>query len=109
LQFGTAIEFSERVSYFSIASNLISYLTKVMHEDLSTASKNVNYWSGTTTLMPLVGGFVADAYTGRFYMVLFSSFVYLMVNQSTFPPYSLLYIFYYNFVTYPFTHIISIV
>ena len=85
LQFGTAIEFSERVSYFGIASNLISYLTKVMHEDLSTASKNVNYWSGTTTLMPLVGGFVADAYTGRFYMVLFSSFVYLMVNL-LFPP-----------------------
>ncbi|TKY45524.1 NRT1/ PTR FAMILY 5.6 [Spatholobus suberectus] len=28
--------------------------------------------------MPLVGGFLADAYTGRFYMVLFSSFVYLM-------------------------------
>ncbi|KAG5125333.1 hypothetical protein JHK82_032070 [Glycine max] len=76
--FVLTIEFSERVSYFSIASNLISYLTKVMHEDLSTASKNVNYWSGTTTLMPLVGGFVADAYTGRFYMVLFSSFVYLM-------------------------------
>ncbi|KAL5164147.1 Protein NRT1/ PTR FAMILY 5.6 [Glycine soja] len=78
LRASTAIEFSERVSYFGIASNLISYLTKVMHEDLSTASKNVNYWSGTTTLMPLVGGFVADAYTGRFYMVLFSSFVYLM-------------------------------
>ncbi|CAJ1863213.1 unnamed protein product [Sphenostylis stenocarpa] len=76
--FVLTIEFSERVSYFGIATNLISYLTKVMHEDLKTAAKNVNYWSGTTTLMPLVGGFVADAYTGRFYMVLFSSFVYLM-------------------------------
>ncbi|KAK7379317.1 hypothetical protein VNO80_04775 [Phaseolus coccineus] len=76
--FVLAIEFSERLSYFGIANNLISYLTKVMHEDLKTAAKNVNYWSGTTTLMPLVGGFVADAYTGRFYMVLFSSFLYLM-------------------------------
>lgn len=76
--FVLAIEFSERLSYFGIANNLISYLTKVMHEDLKTAAKNVNYWSGTTTLMPLVGGFIADAYTGRFYMVLFSAFVYLM-------------------------------
>ncbi|KAK8473778.1 hypothetical protein PHAVU_001G237300 [Phaseolus vulgaris] len=76
--FVLTIEFSERISYFGIATNLISYLTKVMHEDLKTAAKNVNYWSGTTTLMPLVGGFVADAYTGRFYMVLLSSFVYLM-------------------------------
>ena len=50
-----------------------------MHEDLNTATKNVNYWTGTTTLMPLIGGFVADAYTGRFLMVLFSSLAYLMV------------------------------
>ncbi|WJX38355.1 hypothetical protein P8452_26026 [Trifolium repens] len=76
--FVLAIEFSERVSYFGIAANLISYLTKVMNEDLKTAAKNVNYWAGTTTLMPLIGGFLADAYTGRFPMVLFSSLVYLM-------------------------------
>jgi len=77
---GVAIEFSERISFFGIAANLISYLTKVMHEDLKTAAKNVNYWAGTTTLMPLIGGFLADAYIGRFPMVLFSSLVYLMVN-----------------------------
>lgn len=74
-----AIEFSERLSYFGIATNLISYLTKVIHQDLKTAVKNVNYWSGVTTLMPLLGGFLADSYTGRFTMVLFSSLVYLMV------------------------------
>ncbi|XP_058787559.1 protein NRT1/ PTR FAMILY 5.6-like [Vicia villosa] len=76
--FVLTIEFSERVSFFGIAANLISYLTKVMREDLKTAAKNVNYWTGTTTLMPLIGGFLADAYTGRFPMVLFSSLVYLM-------------------------------
>ncbi|KAK7305803.1 hypothetical protein VNO77_43715 [Canavalia gladiata] len=76
--FVLTIEFSERVTYFGIAGNLISYLTKVMHEDLKTAAKNVNYWTGTTTLMPLIGGFIADAYTGRFPMILFSSLVYLM-------------------------------
>ncbi|XP_054798516.1 protein NRT1/ PTR FAMILY 5.6-like isoform X1 [Prosopis cineraria] len=76
--FVLTIEFSERVSFFGIATNLITYLTKVIHQDLNTAAKNVNYWAGTTTLMPLIGGFVADAYTGRFYMVLFSSLVYLM-------------------------------
>jgi peptide/histidine transporter 3/4 len=53
-----------------------------MKEDLKTAAKNVNYWSGTTTLMPLIGGFLADAYIGRFPMVLFSSLVYLVVNLS---------------------------
>uniref|UniRef100_A0A5B6ZFD3 Major facilitator superfamily protein n=1 Tax=Davidia involucrata TaxID=16924 RepID=A0A5B6ZFD3_DAVIN len=72
------IEFSERLCYFGIATNLITYLAKVMHQDLKTAAKNVNYWSGVTTVMPLVGGFLADAYTGRFSMILLSSIIYLM-------------------------------
>lgn len=60
--------------------NLITYLTEVIHEDLKTAAKNVNTWIGVTTLMPLVGGFIADAYTGRFHMVQLSSVIYLTVN-----------------------------
>ncbi|MCL7041351.1 hypothetical protein MKW94_026255 [Papaver nudicaule] len=50
----------------------------VMHQDLKTAVKNVNYWSGVTTLMPLLGAFLADAYFGRFSMILISSVVYLL-------------------------------
>ncbi|KAJ9180646.1 hypothetical protein P3X46_008862 [Hevea brasiliensis] len=73
-----AIEFSERLSYFGIASSLIIYLTKVMHNDLKTAARGVNYWSGVTTLMPLLGGFVADAYLGRFSTVFVSSIAYLL-------------------------------
>ncbi|KAM6550828.1 hypothetical protein CsatB_000636 [Cannabis sativa] len=73
-----AIEFSERLSYFGIATSLIIYLTKVMHEDLKTAAKSVNYWSGVTTLMPLFGGFIADSYLGRFYTVFASTIVYLL-------------------------------
>lgn len=85
-----SIEFSERLSYFGIATNLISYLTRVMHQDLKTAAKNVNYWSGVTTIMPLLGGFLADAYTGRFPMVLLSSILYLkglsLLTMSQFIP-----------------------
>ncbi|KZV53407.1 Major facilitator superfamily protein isoform 1 [Dorcoceras hygrometricum] len=73
-----AIEFGERLSYFGIATSLIIYLTKVIHQDLKTAAKNVNYWAGLTTIMPLLGGFLADAYLGRFSMVLVSSVVYLL-------------------------------
>ncbi|KAE8666210.1 Protein NRT1/ PTR FAMILY 5.7 [Hibiscus syriacus] len=72
------IEFSERLSYFGIATSLIIYLTKVIHQDLKTAARSVNYWAGVTTLMPLFGGFIADAYLGRFYTVLVSSIVYLL-------------------------------
>ncbi|XP_073034646.1 protein NRT1/ PTR FAMILY 5.6-like [Primulina eburnea] len=72
------IEFSERLSYFGLTTSLIIYLTKVMHQDLKTAAKSVNYWSGVTTMMPLLGGFVADAYFGCFSTVLASSVVYVV-------------------------------
>ncbi|KAJ6871236.1 protein NRT1/ PTR FAMILY 5.6-like [Populus alba x Populus x berolinensis] len=85
-----AIEFSERLSYFGVATSLIIYLTKVIHQDLKTAARNVNYWAGVTTLMPLFGGFLADAYFGRFTTVFLSSVVYLLglilLTMSTFVP-----------------------
>jgi peptide/histidine transporter 3/4 len=81
----SAIEFSERLSYFGIATSLVLYLTKVMHQDLKTAARNVNYWSGVTTLMPLFGGLIADAYLGRYSTVFASSIVYLMVSSITMP------------------------
>ncbi|XP_061376364.1 protein NRT1/ PTR FAMILY 5.6-like [Gastrolobium bilobum] len=73
-----AIEFSERLSYFGIATSLILYLTRVIHQDLKIAVRNVNYWSGVTTLMPLFGGFLADAYLGRYITVIASCIIYLM-------------------------------
>ncbi|CAL9180314.1 unnamed protein product [Musa hybrid cultivar] len=75
--FIVAIEFSERLSYFGLAANLIIYLTKVLRQELKTAAKNVNYWSGVTTVVPLVGGFIADAYLGRFSTVIISTLIYI--------------------------------
>ncbi|KAG7628426.1 MFS transporter superfamily [Arabidopsis thaliana x Arabidopsis arenosa] len=72
------IEFSERLSYFGISTNLVVYLTTILHQDLKMAVKNTNYWSGVTTLMPLLGGFVADAYLGRYGTVLLATTIYLM-------------------------------
>eukprot|EP01018_Ginkgo_biloba_P006618 Gb_10650 [translate_table: standard] len=72
------VEFSERLTYYGIASNLIIYLTTVLRQGVATSAKNVNNWSGVTTVMPLVGAFLADAYTGRYWMVLISSIIYLL-------------------------------
>lgn len=75
------IEFSERLSYFGLATSLMIYLTKVLQEEMKFAAKNVNYWTSVTTLMPLVGGFLADGYLGRFSTVLFSTLIYLSVSS----------------------------
>jgi dipeptide/tripeptide permease len=74
------IEFSERLSYFGIATSLMLYLTKVLQEEMKVAAKNVNYWMSVTTLMPLLGGFLADGYLGRFSTVVLSTVVYLLVS-----------------------------
>ncbi|CAN8254611.1 unnamed protein product [Cochlearia groenlandica] len=73
-----AIEFSERLSYFGIATSLVVYLTTILHQDLKMAIRNANYWSGVTTLMPLLGGFVADAFLGRYATVLLATIIYLL-------------------------------
>ncbi|KAL9230163.1 hypothetical protein vseg_005550 [Gypsophila vaccaria] len=73
-----AIDFGERLSYFSISANMITYLTTVMQEDLTTAVNSVNIWSGVSLVMPIFGGFLGDAYVGRFFMTLFSSVLYVM-------------------------------
>lgn len=72
------IEFSERLSYFGIATSLMIYLTKVLQEEMKVAAKNANYWMSVTTLMPLLGGFLADGYLGRFSTVVVSTAVYLL-------------------------------
>ena len=77
-----AIEFSERLSYFGIATNMITYMTKVMHQDLKTAADSVNIWTGVTTVTPLLGAFLADACTGRYFMILFSALLYVLVSPS---------------------------
>ncbi|XP_048495533.1 protein NRT1/ PTR FAMILY 5.6 [Beta vulgaris subsp. vulgaris] len=73
-----AMGFSEIMCYFGMAANMITYMTKVMNQDLKTAANSVNLWIGVTTMMPLLGGFLADAYTGRYIMIIFSAILYTM-------------------------------
>lgn len=95
MKFGiAAIEFGERLSYFGIASSLIIYLTKVLHQELKTAARSVNYWAGVTTLMPLLGGFLADAYFGRYATVLLSSVIYVLVGFIFNTPFDYYYYYY---------------
>ena len=78
--FCAVFEFTEKLCVFGLGINLIIYLTEVLHQDIKTAAKNVNYWIGVSTLTSLIGGFIADTYLGRFSMVLVSSLIYLTVR-----------------------------
>lgn len=73
-------EVCERVAFYAISSNLVIYLTTVLHEDVSMSAKNVNNWGGTTFMTPLLGAFVADAFLGRYWTITGFSCCYFLVT-----------------------------
>ncbi|KAJ0446381.1 putative proton-dependent oligopeptide transporter family, MFS transporter superfamily [Helianthus annuus] len=78
------VEFGERFAYYGVSGNLITYLTVVLKQPLSTAAKNVNLWHGVSAIFPILGGFLADSFFGRFNTIVFSSLTYLLVILSNY-------------------------
>lgn len=66
------VEFCECVAFFAIATNLVTYLTTVLHESKITAARNYSAWVGACFLTPLIGAFLADTYLGRYWTMVVS-------------------------------------
>lgn len=60
------IEVVERLSTMGIAVNLVTYLMGTMHLPSSTSANVVTDFMGTSFLLCLLGGFLADSFLGRF-------------------------------------------
>uniref|UniRef100_A0A0E0B750 Major facilitator superfamily (MFS) profile domain-containing protein n=1 Tax=Oryza glumipatula TaxID=40148 RepID=A0A0E0B750_9ORYZ len=72
------VEFSENLAYYGISKNLVTYLTKVLHESKVNAARNSSAWSGACYLTPLFGAFLADTYWGKYRTVLTFLPVYIL-------------------------------
>ncbi|KAG5554108.1 hypothetical protein RHGRI_011848 [Rhododendron griersonianum] len=66
----------ERLAYYGIATNLVTYLTTKLHEGNVSAARNVTTWQGTCYLIPLIGAVLADAYWGRYWTISAFSTIY---------------------------------
>ncbi|KAA8539509.1 hypothetical protein F0562_026201 [Nyssa sinensis] len=68
----------ERMAFYGIASNLVVYLTTQLHEETVSSVRNVNNWSGSVWMTPILGAYIADSYLGRFWTFTISSLVYVL-------------------------------
>jgi dipeptide/tripeptide permease len=59
------VELCERLTTLGIAVNLVTYLTDTMHLGNAVSANTVTNFMGTSFMLCLLGGFVADTYLGR--------------------------------------------
>ncbi|XP_077234605.1 protein NRT1/ PTR FAMILY 8.3-like [Tasmannia lanceolata] len=71
-------ECCERLAYYGIATNLITYLTNILHEGNVPAARTGTTWSGTCYLAPLIGAVLADSYWGRYWTIVVFSTIYFL-------------------------------
>ncbi|KAH7683774.1 Proton-dependent oligopeptide transporter family protein [Dioscorea alata] len=71
-------ECCERLAYYGIVKNLVTYLITKFHEGNAIAARNVTTWQGTCYLTTLIGASIADSYLGRFKTIAVFSTIYLI-------------------------------
>lgn len=60
------VEACERLTTLGIAVNLVTYLTSTMHLGNASSANTVTNFLGTSFMLCLLGGFVADTFLGRY-------------------------------------------
>ena len=71
-------EFAERFSYYGMRAILPLYLTTVLKFTDSDATQIYSYFKAACYLLPLLGGFLADRYFGKYWTIVGFSIPYVI-------------------------------
>ncbi|GLJ41763.1 hypothetical protein SUGI_0864250 [Cryptomeria japonica] len=66
------------IAYCGVNINMVNYLIKCLHQGNSTAANNVTNWSGTCSITPIIGAFMAYTYWGRYWAIAVFSIIFFI-------------------------------
>uniref|UniRef100_A0A2P2KZ57 Putative peptide/nitrate transporter n=1 Tax=Rhizophora mucronata TaxID=61149 RepID=A0A2P2KZ57_RHIMU len=70
-------EMAERMAYFGLSVNMVVFMFHIMHRPFTSASNAVNNFLGISQASSVLGGFIADAYLGRYWTIAIFTTIYL--------------------------------
>ncbi|RCV24225.1 hypothetical protein SEVIR_5G066900v4 [Setaria viridis] len=71
-------EMAERMAYFGLSVNMVIFMFKVMHRPFTSSANAVNNFLGISQASSVLGGFLADAYLGRYWTIAIFTTMYLL-------------------------------
>lgn len=71
-------EFCERLAYYGFAGSLVLFFQTQLGYSNAEADVQYSAWSGVCYVTPLLGGYIADTYLGRYRAILVFCCIYLL-------------------------------
>ncbi|CAC5373164.1 SLC15A3_4 [Mytilus coruscus] len=71
-------ELCERLTYYSVVANLILFCTSTLDISSTDAARINLVFSGSVFIIPIFGGYVADAFTGKYNAIFGSGLIYVI-------------------------------
>ena len=69
-------EFCERLAYYGFAGSLVLFFQNELTLSNSAADVQYQAWAGACYVTPLIGGYIADKYLGRYWTIIIFCVIY---------------------------------
>jgi proton-dependent oligopeptide transporter, POT family len=73
-------EFAERCTYYGVKTILLLYMINELHFEKGSASSIVSYFMAACFFLPLLGGYIADNFLGKYRTIIYFSIPYILAQ-----------------------------